>query len=367
MVALLGQRSFWQNHDHDLGGAVLTPEQTGIAAWSPGEHDLELSVTLPEHAPAATPVLIALATPEAGSGLACDLPGVRADAYGLHLTLPVLREHPPAAVSRGDFPDCRVRTLDGNPTLCIDGEAVPPILWSSSYGSPRRWHAYAQTGLTLFRPLLDGTPVYAAGQRAANEEAWFREVDRVLNAAVAVDGRIRLLPAVTMDPDPEWLFDEPSEQMLGGRGSLVIPLAMQVPDRGQVRPTFMSAAWRRDGAAALSRWVRHMRQQPYAGNVIGICLFAGRAGENYWGGNERNLFLDAAGNYDARPRAAWEAGDVSMAARRTFRSFLLQRYGTPERLRQAWQRPAVDFDDILDPAPPRRRALRPALLDREAP
>ncbi|NLF15993.1 MAG: hypothetical protein GX595_01895, partial [Lentisphaerae bacterium] len=48
MVVLLGQRSFWQNHDHDLGGAVLTPEQTGIAAWPPGEHDLELSVTLPE-------------------------------------------------------------------------------------------------------------------------------------------------------------------------------------------------------------------------------------------------------------------------------------------------------------------------------
>jgi len=349
ILVLLGQPSFWRNHDFDLGGAYLLPEQVKTSQWQPGRRRVSLSVRIPQHAPRDAPASLLVTTPEGAAGLRTGLPGLAVDSYGLHFAIQVDRG-PVAAPHGGGFPRCEVRTVAGNPTLHINDEPTAPILWTSSYGNYRRYSEYSATGVKLFRPLIQGSPLCAPGEETEFCAWWFKQVDRMLSAAVAVDPEIKLLPAVWMDPNPAWLFERPSEQMLGGRGSLVVPLSLVVPDRGQVRPTFMSQAWRRAGGEALARLVRHMRSQPYAPNVIGVCLFAGRAGENYWGGNERNIFINEAGKYDAKPRNQWEAGDFSMAARRTFRDFLMAKYGTDEALRRAWQQPDVRFDDILEPA-----------------
>lgn len=94
-------------------------------------------------------------------------------------------------------------------------------------------------------------------------------------------------------------------------------------------------------------------------------FFAGRAGENYYGGNELNLFINEKGQYDAKPREQWDQGDFSMAARRTFREFLLRKYGTEAALRAAWQQPQARFDDILEPARFRRDQIDRPPLPRE--
>ncbi|NOY80230.1 MAG: hypothetical protein GXP31_04405 [Kiritimatiellaeota bacterium] len=349
VVVRLGRPSFWRNHDFELWGAVLQPEKVGTSRWGRGRHRVSLSVPVPDYAPRRTRATLRLSTPEGAAVLATDLPGLDTDRYGLHFLLPVDRGT--AAGPRGrDFPHCEVRTVDGDPTLHIDGKPTAAILWSSSYGNYRRYSEYAATGVKLFRPILQGSPICAPGEEDEFYPWWFEQVDRMLSAAVDVDPEIRLLPAVWMDPNPGWLFARPSEQMLGGRGHPVIPLSLSVPDRGQVRPTFMSQAWRRAGADALKRLVRHMRGRSYAPNVIGVCLLAGRAGENYWGGNERNIFKDEQGRYEAKPRGQWDIGDFSMAARRTFREFLMAKYGTDDALRRAWLQKDIRFDDILEPA-----------------
>jgi hypothetical protein len=178
----------------------------------------------------------------------------------------------------------------------------------------------------------------------------FARLDAMINQALAVDPQIKFMPAVWTDPNPDWLFINNSEQYLSARGVSLIPIVMNQPDISTVRDTFMSQAWRRAGAEGLSRLVKHMRSQPYAPNVIGLILFAGRAGENYWGGNELNIFVNKQGQYDAKPRNQWDFGDFSTAARRTFRDFLIRRYKTNEALQQAWQRKDITFDDIIEPA-----------------
>ncbi len=349
IVVRLGQPSYWRNHDFELWGAYLRPDEARTSRWGPGQHRVSLSVPVPDYAPRRTRATLLVSTPDAAADLAADLPGARADRYGLRFTVEVDRGQAPPPPRR-EFPRCEVRTLEGNPTLLIDGKPTAPILWASSYGNDRRYSAYAATGVKMFRPSIQGSPICAPGEEDAFYPWWFAQVDRMLSAAVEIDPDAKLLPAVWMDPNPAWLFERPSEQMLGGRGALVIPLSLFVPDRGQVRPTFMSQAWRRAGAAALARLVRHMRAQPYAANVIGLCFMAGRAGENYWGGGERNLFINSAGRYDAKPRRQWEAGDFSMAARRTFREYLIGKYKTEDALRRAWRQPSIRFDDILEPA-----------------
>lgn len=349
VVVRLGEKSYWRDHDFELWGAYLTPDQTRTSTWGPGRHELKLTVLVPQYAPARTPVTLSVSTPEAAVGLRTRVAGVSADEYGLHFALQVDRGNPPPPTG-GDFPAATVRKLGGTPTLHLDGQPTSPIVWTSAYSGYQRYSEYAATGVKLWRILLEGSPICAPGEEDEYYPWWLAQVDKAVRAAVGVDPRVRIIVAVDMDPSPQWLFDEPSEQMLGGRGQLVIPLSLTVPDRGQVRPTFMSAAWRRDGARGLTRLIQHMRAADYAPNIIGVCLFAGRAGENYWGGNERNIFVNEQGQYDCVSRDQWEIGDFSQTARRTFRDFLIHRYGSNEALRRAWRRDDISFDDVLDPA-----------------
>ena len=347
LVVRLGETSLWRDHDYELWGAHLAEDVLKTSEWQAGAHEVLISVPVPDYAPRQTAATLLLSTPKGGAELAAP-DGATTDRYGLHFSIGVDRG---ATVAGGEgFPECDVRTRAGTPTLHIDNQPTAPILWSSSYGNLQRYNDYAATGVKLFRPVIDGSPIPAPSEADGYFEWWLARVDTMMENAVGIDPEIRLMPAVWMDPNPQWLFDNPSEQTRGGRGNLVIPLALTVPDRGQVRPTFMSQSWRRAGAEGLKRLVEHMKGQTYAQNIIGVCLFAGRAGENYWGGNEFNLLINEAGQYDAKPKDEWDAGDLSMAARRTWREWLIGKYGTDEALQQAWRQDDITFDAVLEPA-----------------
>jgi hypothetical protein len=364
----LGQRSRFVNHDYDLGGTVLRPEEVNSAGWGPGRHTVTLRLFVPDGAPRAMPATLMVSLPQSGVGLTTRLPGCRTDAYGLHFTIPVERKVREPAAQSG-FAANEIRMVGGTPTLSIDGRPTSAVLWSSAYGNYHRYSAYAATGVKLFRPVLDGSPICAPGEEDRYFPWWLAEVDRMIEAALDVDPEIRVLPALFMDPHPEVLFADPSEQMTSGRAKIVIPIDVSCPDRGQVRPTFMSHEWRRRGGEGLKRLVEHMRSRPYAPRVVGICLFAGRGGENYYGLNELNLLVNERGEYDAVPRSRWDAGDFSPAARLTFREFLLAKYPTDAALAAGWQRPGVRRDDVLDPALFRREETCDLLVgpNREAP
>lgn len=353
----LGQVSRLRDHDFELWGAALRPEDLKTSTWAPGAHEVTIPVRIPPETPRDCPATLLVALPDAGTGLQTSLPGCTTDAYGLHLTVPVDRGPAGAPLAAGAFPGTEIKACGGTPTLHIAGKPTAPIIWTSAYGNYQRYSQYTQSGVNIVRPLIEGTGLPAPGEEEEYYKFWFKQIDTMLMAAVQVNPDIWLMPALWMDPSPEVLFTEPSEQMISGRGQQVIKLSLQVPDRGTVRPTFMSQDWRRRGAETMKRLVAHMLTQPYASRMIGFIFFAGRAGENYWGGNELNLFLNERGDYDARPREQWDAGDFSMAARRTFREFLLRKYKTDAALQAAWKRTDLRIDDVLEPARFRREEI----------
>ena len=365
LILRLGEDSQVRDHDFDLFGAVAPPEQLKTSAWQPGQHTVTLNVDIPPEAPARTPATLLLSRPEGAVGLTSSLPGATCDPWGMHVTFEVKRswvavgDRSYTAPRKVDFPDVKIKTLAGNPTLTIDGKVEAPVMWASSYGNLRRYAEYAATGVKIFRPHIEEDVIPAPGEQEVYDRWLFEQVDRMINAALSVDPQIKLIPAVDMDPNPDWLFVNNSEQFLSGRGQVLIPIVFQFPDRAQVRPTFMSQAWRKAGAEALTRLVKHLRAQPYAPSIMGLIFFAGRAGENYWGGNELNIFMNDRGQYDAQPRERWDTGDFSVAARRTFRDFLIAKYKTDAALQQAWQNPSIHFDDILEPA----RFVRDEVVD----
>lgn len=353
IIFRLGQPSLFREHDYELWGNALAPADVKTSAWEPGQHQVTIPLDVPSETPSNCPATVLVSLPKAAAGLTTSIPGATADEYGVHLSLHVGGTTGPdvvAAAAKPDFPLTQIKTIDGNPTLLIDGQRTAPIIWSSSYGNYRRYREYASTGVKIFRPIVEGSPVPAPGEAEEHYARWFGEIDRMINAAISVDPDIRLMPAVWTEPNPDWLFVNNSEQFLSARGVSLIPLLLQLPDVSTVRDTFMSQDWRKAAAAGLTRLVKHMRSQPYAPHIIGLIMFAGRAGENYWGGNELNLFMNEKGEYDAKPRDQWDVGDLSTAARRTFREYLIRRYKTNEALRQAWQRKDITFDDILEPA-----------------
>jgi len=353
----LGQPSESARHDYELFGAVLPPAVVKTSAWAPGRHTVTLDVPIPEEAPRNTPATLLVSLPTGGAGLETALPGCRADEFGLHFTIPVARGAGSQLASQTGgraegpgFSENVIRTVRGTPMLHINGQPTAPILWGYWYGNYRRYADYSATGVKIHRPLLSGSAICAPGEEEEYYPRWFAEVDRMIQAALDVDPEIRVLPALWMDPNPQVLFDNPGEQMVSGRGQVAILRTHTLPDATQVRPTFMSHEWRRLGAEGLRRLVEHMKKQPYAPRVVGLCLFAGRAGENYYGGNELNIFTNEQGQVDAKPREQWDVGDFSAAARMVFREFLVRKYGTDEALQAAWRRPGIRFDDILSPA-----------------
>ncbi|MEN6643815.1 MAG: hypothetical protein ABFE08_15350 [Armatimonadia bacterium] len=353
VILRLGQDTQARGHDYELWGAVADPETVKTSSWEPGRHVVKLEVDVPKEAPSPTPAQLLVSRPEGAVGLTSTLEGMKESPWGLQLTLPVTRTvaagYEPPPYSR-DFPDTKIRMVNGNPALTIGGKVEAPVLWAASYGNYRRYSQYVSSGVKMFRAMIEGHAVPAPGEQEQTDKWWFGEVDRMVYAALAEDPEIKLLPAVWMDPNPEWLFENSSEQFVSGRGQVLIPIIFSQPDKSQARPTFMSQAWRKAGAEGLTRLVKHMRSQPYAPHIMGLIFFAGRAGENYYGGNELNIFMNDKGQYDARPRDQWDVGDFSTAARRTFRDFLMRKYKTDAALQAAWQNPSIHFDDVLEPA-----------------
>jgi hypothetical protein len=344
----LGQESGWNNHDYELWGKQLGPLQVQTGAWQPGEHKATIPLDIPAEAPRALPATLLVSLPTSAVGLESSLPNVKTDPFGLHFTIDVDRGKGVPERAR-DFPTTEIRNLRGNPALVIDGRPVAPIFWSSSYGAYRRYSEYASTGVKLFRPMFAGSAIPAPGEVEEYYRWWFAEVDRLIDAALSVDPEIKILPSVKMNPNPAWLFNNPDQCYLSSRGISVVPMSLSDPEVGQVRPSFMSGGWREAGARGLTRLVKHMRAQPYAGSVIGIFLSAGRGGENYFGVSELNLEKTPSGGLEVKPRSEFNIGDFSLAARRTFQEFVNKKYSTAMDLNNAWRQRDFRSADIVDP------------------
>lgn len=104
-------------------------------------------------------------------------------------------------------------------------------------------------------------------------------------------------------------------------------------------PSFSSKVYIDYCAERLQKYIEHIENSPYADQVLGYFVGGmGNCGENMWPGDWRN-------QSDIR------RGDFGIANTREFRSFLIEKYGTIENIRKAYNDESLELEDIYEPYP----------------
>jgi len=147
------------------------------------------------------------------------------------------------------------------------------------------------------------------------QEPDYSSADDQISQAIQADPQAMILPRFGVAP-PDWWYDQHPDD------------AMQFDDGSRKLISVASIAWRKEMVEHTRRLVAHCEAK-FGDHIFGYHPCAQHTGEWFY---ERS----------------WEARYPSFcpAMKRGFAAWLKQKYGSVERLRQAWARPDVDFDKI---------------------
>ena len=168
-----------------------------------------------------------------------------------------------------------------------------------------------------------------------------------------------VVPRLPLDPPLDWLRANPEEICVywGGpddpeeiRAMVGTPLHDRDGCDDQKKPypkqlianqSFSSKKWLQDGAKALRRLIEHLENGPWADQILGYFVCFGNAGETMWWGDWRD---------QGDPRR----GDFGISHRKHFFDWAVEKYGSLEALRMAWNMPELTRENIPVPTPPER-------------
>lgn len=226
--------------------------------------------------------------------------------------------------------------VNGAAALTIDGVPRPALVYRGTV-DPMTDHGRRQIG--LFRDA--GVHVYAA--YLALDKAWedgperFTRLDDTVRAYLSADPEAYLILLLRLVPPGEWMDRHPDELVRYAGGDDY----NTSDEAGRVRrPSLASAVWRRDALAVWRAAIAHLEAQPWGKRVIGCHPCYGIYAEwHYYGSWTQQM------------------PDTGPAMTAYFRLWLKQRYGTDERLRQAWHDPGLSLATATVPgAAPRQAA-----------
>lgn len=184
----------------------------------------------------------------------------------------------------------------------------------------------------------------------------FEKTDRTLELLLKDYPNRYLVPRIGFNPPDAWNKAHPEELVIyphGPQNVEEIVARFDSPDYdywGWGRddtsksgpglfstPSFSSKVWLDYCSERLKRWVEHVEKSPYANQVIGYFIGGfGNCGENMWPGDWRN-------QGDIR------RGDHGIANTREFRAFLMEKYGSIENIRKAYNDDSLQLDEIYEP------------------
>lgn len=195
-----------------------------------------------------------------------------------------------------------VRMDGSSPTLYINGARDFPFAYLAAAGDlDKQYKQFADLGGRFFT-LTGDLGNRAQGFDGPAADAAFLQVLRQQPQAL-------MFPRVDVSAPGWWLEQHPDERV--------------VFDDGSVGPQSMfSEAWLDAACRWVEEYVRHVRNSPYRDRVIGIHPCTGYTAEwQSWG--------------------LWDnlRGDFSPAAERAWRVYLRAKYGTDEKLSEAWGHP----------------------------
>ena len=187
----------------------------------------------------------------------------------------------------------------------------------------------------------------------------FTDIDKMAHELLDGHPDRWFVPRLHMDPPLDWLRAHPEEVCVYWNGPTdpeVIASMVGTPQHdlngcdGDRKPypdqqisnqSFSSKLWVQDACIALGKLIDHVESQPYGKQVIGYHIAFGNCGECMWWGDWRN---------QGDPRK----GDFGISHKKHFFNWAVEKYGSLEALRAAWNLPDLTRENIPMPTPPER-------------
>ena len=229
-----------------------------------------------------------------------------------------------------------VAVYNGAPTLHINGQPRSGMAYMAYRPSANVFTDFAQAGVKLFS--ISATPTEAG--YGLSRTAWtapgtfdFSQLDERIMMILEAQTDAAIFPRLYLHA-PKWWSEKHPEHVVRhdpGDGKTVPFIHREkLP-----APSWASELWRKDTVEGLRKLVEHVEDSPYADRVIGYHIASGTTEEwMMWGANER-LWVD------------YSPVNVTR-----FRNWLRKRYTIPDALREAWNQPAVTFNNA--PIPTRK-------------
>jgi hypothetical protein len=196
--------------------------------------------------------------------------------------------------------------------------------------------------IALFRDA--GVHVYAADVPFADfwqstDGPSLAAVDDRIRAYLSVDPQAHLILLATLVPPSTRIDTHPDELVRYAQGNDY----NSSDEAGRVaRPSLASKVWRDEALAMWQRAIKHLEARPWGKRVIAYHPCFGIYGEwHYYGSWTQQM------------------PDTGPAMTAHFREWLRKRYGTVERLREAWGDPQTSFETVAVPGVQPRLAAGP--------
>ena len=191
---------------------------------------------------------------------------------------------------------------------------APP--WTTYGGSAKPSDELLRLGAA--RGLHIGTPPVRIPWPKDGQPPDFSGADTQIDHILSVDPEALIIPRLNIDAPDWWKKQHPGNRQVYDKGEY--PMASPA-----------SKLWRRDASAALRLFLRHLEEK-YGEHMLGYHVAAQSAGEWF---------------YDH----TWEKimPCFEEPFRQAFAEWARGRYGTVEKLGQAWGKPGITFDTIQVP------------------
>ena len=168
-----------------------------------------------------------------------------------------------------------IRKVDGQPTLFVNGEAVPEMAYITYKTTNNRYENFAKAGIKLYSvnlnfsesPINEIAPVLVFQKGIfQNDEPDFSIVDKNFDEILSVCPDALIFPRVNVNLSLEWEKAHPDELCEHGK-------------HGRTRVSFASDLWAEEVKGKLVQLIDYIENSRYSENVIGYQIAGGNTEE----------------------------------------------------------------------------------------
>ena len=227
------------------------------------------------------------------------------------------------------FPDAKIK----NERFYVNGKLDAPLFFSDNKLTAGRIADQldndalniVRTGMWI--PVIAGT-----NNRKTVHDNYIETIRQTANYTLRKNPSAKLFIVFELDPEHDWLFENPDEQIVLGDNSRLMGL---YNNRGKgtihVRGSMASQKYRKLVYDSLTELIKRIEKEPFANSVIGVSLAVGLAGENNYGVDRYDF------TKGERSRNNALVGDWGVASRKACVRFLQKRYKNDAEWRKAWK------------------------------